>query len=63
MEVVYAEGLVGRIYVEGDTDTDMCHAVFERLRDTALPPKESRELITKTAVLGPGRGAGHAEDR
>jgi Domain of unknown function (DUF5753) len=46
-EVVYVEGLVGWIYVEGETDTYIYHLVFDRLLDTALSPEESTELIAR----------------
>jgi transcriptional regulator with XRE-family HTH domain len=36
------------ILVEGETDTFLHRLVFERLRDSSLPPGESQELIRRT---------------
>lgn len=43
--MAYVEGLVGQIYVEGETDTYIYHPVFEGLSDSALSPEDSPELI------------------
>jgi transcriptional regulator with XRE-family HTH domain len=47
--VVYVEGLVGWIYVERPPDIERYQQVFERLRNIALNPKESIELMTGVA--------------
>jgi transcriptional regulator with XRE-family HTH domain len=47
--LVYVEGLVGQIYLERPQDLERYEQVFERLRDIALSPQESIELIAETA--------------
>ena len=45
--IVYVEGLVGQIYLERQTDVERYENVFDRLRTTALNPKDSAATITK----------------
>lgn len=45
--VVYVEGLVGWIYVERPQDIDRYQQVFEHLRNVALSPQESIELLKR----------------
>jgi transcriptional regulator with XRE-family HTH domain len=47
--LVYVEGLVGNMYLERSQDLQRYELVFERLRDIALSPQESIELIAETA--------------
>jgi hypothetical protein len=47
--VVYVEGLVGWIYLDRPQDIDRYQQVFALLREKALSPQESRELIAKIA--------------
>jgi transcriptional regulator with XRE-family HTH domain len=47
--LVYVEGLVGNMYLERPQDLQRYELVFERLRDIALSPQESIELIAETA--------------
>jgi transcriptional regulator with XRE-family HTH domain len=47
--LVYVEGLVGYMYLERPQDIQRYELVFERLRDIALSPQESIELIVETA--------------
>jgi hypothetical protein len=48
--LVYVEGLVGYMYLERPQDIQRYDLVFERLRDIALNPQESIELIAETAA-------------
>lgn len=48
--VVYVEGLVGWIYMDRTQDIKRYEQVFERLKDDALSPKESIELIAKVSA-------------
>jgi transcriptional regulator with XRE-family HTH domain len=48
--VVYVEGLVGWIYIERPQDVVRYENVFDRLRDSALSPKDSIELIAKVSA-------------
>jgi transcriptional regulator with XRE-family HTH domain len=48
--VVYVEGLVGWIYMDRSQDIKRYEQVFERLKDHALSPKESIELIAKVSA-------------
>ena len=43
--VVYAEGLVGHMYLERPQDVIRYRQVFERLCEMSLSPQESVELI------------------
>jgi hypothetical protein len=45
--VVYAEGLVGSIYLERDNDISRYRNVFEHLRRMALTPEESVKFISR----------------
>jgi transcriptional regulator with XRE-family HTH domain len=48
--LVYVEGLVGFIYLERSQDIQRYQEVFERLRQIALSPQDSLELIAKTGA-------------
>jgi transcriptional regulator with XRE-family HTH domain len=48
--LVYVEGLVGNMYLERPQDLQRYELVFERLRDIALSPQESIELIAEAAA-------------
>jgi transcriptional regulator with XRE-family HTH domain len=48
--LVYVEGLIGYMYLERPQDLERYERVFERLRDMALSPQESIELMAKTAT-------------
>jgi transcriptional regulator with XRE-family HTH domain len=48
--VVYVEGLVGWIYIERPQDVARYERVFERLRESALSPKESIEMIAEVSA-------------
>jgi hypothetical protein len=48
--VVYVEGLVGRVYVEGPRDIARYQQVFEYLSTVALTPRESIELVTRVGA-------------
>ena len=48
--VVYVEGLVGWLYIELAQDIERYEQVFDRLRDIALNPKESIELIANVSA-------------
>lgn len=50
-DVVFVEGLVGRIYLERVQDVARYKDVFERLSVIALSPKESIELMAKAAAI------------
>jgi hypothetical protein len=45
--VVYVEGLMGFIYIEKPEDINRYRKVFEHLRNLALAPQESTELMAK----------------
>jgi transcriptional regulator with XRE-family HTH domain len=45
--VVYVEGLVGQIYLDRPQDAERYSQVFERLRQMAMNPKDSIDLIAK----------------
>jgi len=61
--VVYVEGLVGWIYVERPPDVLRYQHVFEHLRDVALSPKESIELMMGVAQsISAGTPVSAAED-
>ena len=49
-DVVFVEGLVGRIYLERAQDVARYSEVFERLTEIALSPQESIELMVQTAA-------------
>jgi transcriptional regulator with XRE-family HTH domain len=51
LNVVYVEGLVGWIYLHKQQDIRRYWMVFERLREIALTPQESSEMIAKIAAL------------
>ena len=44
-DVVYVEGLVGKIYVEKAPDLEMYRQVFKRLVELALDPQDSIDLV------------------
>lgn len=46
-QVVYVEGLMGYIYLDRAQDISRYAQVFDHLRDLALTPEESAELIAK----------------
>jgi transcriptional regulator with XRE-family HTH domain len=48
--VVYVEGLVGWIYLERPQDVARYEQIFDRLRQIALNPQESIELIAKVSA-------------
>jgi transcriptional regulator with XRE-family HTH domain len=48
--VVYVEGLVGFLYLERPQDIARYEQVFDRLRDIALSPRESIELIANVGA-------------
>jgi hypothetical protein len=48
--LVYVEGLIGYLYLERPQDLQRYQQTFERLRDIALSPQESIELIAGTAT-------------
>jgi len=48
--LVYVEGLIGYMYLERPQDLERYDRVFERLRDTALSPQDSIELMAQTAA-------------
>lgn len=48
--IVYVEGLVGFLYLERPQDIARYEQVFDRLRDIALSPQESIELIAKVGA-------------
>lgn len=48
--LVYVEGLIGYMYLERPQDLQRYDLVFERLRDIALNPQESIELIAEMAA-------------
>lgn len=50
-DVVFVEGLVGRIYLERTQDVARYKDVFERLSEIALSPQESIELMVKTDAI------------
>jgi hypothetical protein len=48
--LVYVEGLIGYMYLERPQDLERYDQVFERLRNTALSPQESIELMAQTVA-------------
>ncbi len=48
--LVYVEGLAGNMYLERSQDLQRYELVFDHLRDIALSPQESIELIAETAA-------------
>jgi transcriptional regulator with XRE-family HTH domain len=48
--VVYVEGLMGWLYIERDHDVARYQQVFDHLRNIALDPQETIELITEIGV-------------
>ena len=48
--VVYVEGLVGHIYLERPQDLARYEYVFDRLKNMALSPQDSAELIAKVGA-------------
>jgi transcriptional regulator with XRE-family HTH domain len=48
--VVYVEGLVGWIYIERPQDVARYELIFEKLKSSALSPKESIELIAQISA-------------
>lgn len=48
--LVYVEGLIGFMYLERPQDLQRYEQVFERLRDIALSPQESIELMKQMAA-------------
>jgi transcriptional regulator with XRE-family HTH domain len=50
-DVVFVEGLVGRIYLERAQDVARYKEVFERLNEIALTPQGSIELMVKTGAI------------
>ena len=65
--LVYVEGLAGNMYLERPEDLQRYKQVFERLRNRALSPQESIELMAEMAtryhhaVVPAGYDAGNAE--
>jgi transcriptional regulator with XRE-family HTH domain len=65
--LVYVEGLAGNMYLERPQDLQRYKQVFDHLRDTALTPQESIELMAGTATryhhaaVPAGYDAGNAE--
>jgi len=55
--VIYIEGMVGPICIEGETDTYIYRVVFEALRDTAMSAEESSGLIASTTARHLGGAA------
>lgn len=49
--VVYVEGLVGRMYVERAPDVERYERVFERLRELAMTPQESLNLMVRMRAV------------
>jgi hypothetical protein len=49
VDVVSTENLTTRLYVEGEADIHLYRLFHEALTKTALPPDESRDLITQIA--------------
>ncbi|WP_149259302.1 helix-turn-helix transcriptional regulator [Actinomadura sp. K4S16] len=45
--IVYTEGLIGEIYLEGRNDIDRYREAVDHLRATALSPADSQDLITR----------------
>lgn len=45
--VVFVEGLVGSIYLEKPDDLDRYHKIFARLKEIALSPQDSFDLIAR----------------
>ena len=45
--IVHAEGLAGQLYLERQQDVDRYVLALQMLRDLALSPKESAQIITK----------------
>jgi transcriptional regulator with XRE-family HTH domain len=61
--VVYVEGLVGWIYVERPPDIQRYQQVFEHLREIALSPKETIQLMMGVARdMRPAQPLAAAED-
>jgi transcriptional regulator with XRE-family HTH domain len=50
-DVVYVEGLIGQLYLDRQQDLKRYWQVFERLRNIALNPRDSRKLIASSARL------------
>jgi len=50
-DVVFVEGLVGRIYLERAQDVARYRDVFERLNEIALSPQESIERIAQIDAI------------
>jgi hypothetical protein len=61
--VVYVEGLVGWIYLERPSDVERYEQVFEKLKASALDPKESAELIARTSANYRRAATGEADPR
>ncbi len=45
--IVHAEGLAGQLYLERQQDVERYALALQMLRDLALSPKESVQIITK----------------
>jgi hypothetical protein len=60
--VVYVEGLVGWLYLDRQQDLDRNWRVFERLRNIALDPKDSIQLISELAGRYEATAAGSSPD-
>ncbi|KWW97970.1 hypothetical protein TH66_21705 [Carbonactinospora thermoautotrophica] len=49
LDVLFLENAAGGLYLEEPDEIELYEKAFNLLRATALPPKESREMITETA--------------
>jgi hypothetical protein len=49
-DVVYVEGVVGNLYLEGGADLGLYKKIFSRLRSIALSSEESIALVTRIAA-------------
>jgi transcriptional regulator with XRE-family HTH domain len=50
-DVVYVEGLVGNLYMEGAADIERYRRVFSRLRSIALSPEDSLAAVRRIAAV------------
>jgi transcriptional regulator with XRE-family HTH domain len=50
-DVVYVEGLVGNLYMEGASDLERYRRVFSRLRSIALSPEDSTAAVRRIAAV------------
>lgn len=51
-DVVYVEGAVGNIYLEGAADLERYRRIFSRLKSIALDPEGSAALVTRIMAAG-----------